>query len=143
MSHHLYVIYTPSSALTCVQVKYIVEEARRGGVQGHRAEIFAVRAAKASAALSQREEVEKTDLQRAVQLVILPRATITPPPEDEEEQPPPPPPPPPPQDQQEEQDQDVRPPPSPPNTPPPISHTSPALSKHLFLKLYTVRPWSE
>lgn len=95
--------YIKDVEVTRKQIDYLVTEATRAMCQGHRAEIFAIEIAKASAALEGREVVSAEDLKNGVRLAILPRSLVMNDSQMEEEMDGPPPPPPPPQSQEDQE----------------------------------------
>ena len=81
----------PEVRIEPAQERELSAAAMAFGVQGHRADLFACLAARASAALGLRDRVQREDLELALRLVVLPRATqrpAPPPPEDAAEAPP-------------------------------------------------------
>jgi len=98
-------------------VRRLVALCRDCGVLGHRADIFAVKIARASAALRHSLQITQEDINVAASLAIFPRATREPP--SDALEPPPPPPPPlratttqqdaePPRDSDDESDEDTK-----------------------------------
>ena len=90
LAHH---VFLPGVQISEANVRRLVKMAVDCACQGHRAELFAVKVARASAALRHSYEVNDQDVNMAISLSILPRATREPP--DDALTPPPPPPPPP------------------------------------------------
>jgi magnesium chelatase subunit D len=67
--------------LSDAQAKELTTAALALGIEGHRVDLFAQQAARASAALALRDSVESADLQVALRFVLMPRATRIPTPD--------------------------------------------------------------
>uniref|UniRef100_Q3AQ52 Mg-protoporphyrin IX chelatase n=1 Tax=Chlorobium chlorochromatii (strain CaD3) TaxID=340177 RepID=Q3AQ52_CHLCH len=65
-------------AISDDKIRALIQTALSLGVEGNRADIFAIRAALASAALAQRNDVDEEDMKQAIKLVLVPRATRMP-----------------------------------------------------------------
>ena len=68
----------PSVRVTREDIRNLADAAVRLGVEGNRADLFAVCAARANAALNRRDEVADEDLIIAIRLALAPRATVAP-----------------------------------------------------------------
>ncbi|PYF02759.1 protoporphyrin IX magnesium-chelatase [Rhodopseudomonas faecalis] len=98
----------PSIRATDEQIEAICTAAAAMGIVSLRAPLLAIRAARAAAALSGHNEIDKEDISLAARLVLAPRALYFPQPEqpDQSEPPPPEPPPPPEDNSNDNQDQE-------------------------------------
>ena len=72
--------------VTGSDVRRIAEASISLGVEGNRVDLFAVKTARANAALEGRDAITDDDIIAAIQLVLLPRATKIPGPEDRKEE---------------------------------------------------------
>jgi magnesium chelatase subunit D len=102
--------HLPNVTISDAFVRQISLTALMYGVEGHRVDLFAVRAACAAAALELRDEVNAEDIELAARLVILPRATRIPTPPPPDNPPPPPPEPETPEEDAADEDGDPTPP---------------------------------
>lgn len=68
----------PAVRISTAQQRELSRAALSLGVPGHRADLFAVMTARAAAALGLRDEVDREDVELAMRLVLLPRATQRP-----------------------------------------------------------------
>jgi magnesium chelatase subunit D len=71
--------------MTSSDIRRVAEAAISLGVEGNRADLFAVKAARANAAISGRDRISDEDIITAIKLVLLPRATRFPAPEEGKE----------------------------------------------------------
>ncbi|MEW6210852.1 MAG: magnesium chelatase ATPase subunit D [Acidobacteriota bacterium] len=67
-----------SVRITQEDIRNLADAAVRLGVKGNRADLFAVRAARAHAALNRRDELIDEDLIIAIRLALIPRANVAP-----------------------------------------------------------------